>query len=172
MTKTVIQFIALFAVLLLAQVICSKIVLFNVAMPVIFIYLIMRLPINLHINWTLTIAFLLGLVVDIFNNTQGMNALACTLLAAVRRLVFTLYVPRDDEMGNPLPSIASMGVGAYVKFMSTFVLLYCFVLFMIQAFTLRDFPLTLMRIVASSVLSIVLILAIDSLVSTSREKRL
>ena len=84
MTKTVIQFIALFAVLLLAQVICSKIVLFNVAMPVIFIYLIMRLPINLHINWTLTIAFLLGLVVDIFNNTQGMNALACTLLATMR----------------------------------------------------------------------------------------
>ena len=47
MTKTVIQFIALFLALLVLQLVCNKIVLFNVAMPVVFIYLILRLPVNL-----------------------------------------------------------------------------------------------------------------------------
>ncbi len=172
MIKTVTQFIALFVTLLLVQVICSKIILFNVAMPVIFIYLILRLPIGMQVNWVMTIAFAFGLIVDVFNNTQGMNALSCTLLAALRRPVFNLYVPRDDDMGYMLPSIASLGIGVYAKYMSTLVLFYCLALFMIQAFTLHDFPLTLLRIVASSVLSVILVLAIDSLVSTRREKRL
>ena len=48
MTKTVIQFIVLFLVLVVLQLVCNKIVLFNVAMPVVFIYLILRLPVNLH----------------------------------------------------------------------------------------------------------------------------
>lgn len=172
MTRTAIQFSILFVVLLLVQVICSKIILFGVAMPVIFIYLILRLPLGLQVNWVMTIGFAFGLIVDVFNNTQGMNALACTLLSALRRTVFNLYVPRDDDMGHILPSIATLGPGAYMKYASTLILLYCFILFMIQAFSLHDLPLTLMRIGASSVLSIVLILAIDSLVSTRREKRL
>ena len=120
----------------------------------------------------MTIGFVFGLVIDVFNNTQGMNALSCTLLAALRRPVFNLYVPRDDDMGYLLPSIASLGISVYAKYMSTLVLFYCCALFMIQAFTLHDLPLTLLRIVASSVLSVVLLLAIDSLFSTRREKRL
>jgi len=84
MTKTVIQFILLFLALMVLQLVCNKIVLFNVAMPIVVIYLILRLPVNLHGGWVLTIAFFTGLVIDIFNNTPGMNALACTILGAVR----------------------------------------------------------------------------------------
>ena len=57
MTKTVIQFIVLFFALMIMQLVCNKIVLFNVAMPIVFIYLILRLPVNLHGGWVLTIAF-------------------------------------------------------------------------------------------------------------------
>ena len=85
MTKTVIQFILLFIVLTVLQLVCNKIVLWGVAMPVVFIYLILRLPVNLHGGWVLTIAFFSGLIIDIFDNTPGMNALACTLMAAVCR---------------------------------------------------------------------------------------
>ena len=57
MTKTVIQFIVLFVTLILLQLVCNKIVLWGIAMPVVFIYLILRLPVNLHDGWVLTIAF-------------------------------------------------------------------------------------------------------------------
>ena len=172
MAKTVIQFIALFLALLVLQLVCNKIVLFNVAMPVVFIYLILRLPVNLHGGWVLTIAFFMGLIIDIFDNTPGMNALACTMMAAVRRPVFNLFVSREDDLNIPLPSVASMGVGDYFKYMATLVTLYCALIFAIQAFTLHKILLTLARIAGSSVLSIIVIFGLESLVSTRREKRL
>ena len=172
MTKTVVQFIALFLVLLVLQLVCNKIVLFNIAMPVVFIYLILRLPVNLHGGWVLTIAFFMGLIIDIFDNTPGMNALACTMMAAVRRPVFNLFVSREDDLNIPLPSVASMGVGDYFKYMATLVTLYCALIFAIQAFTLHNILLTLARIAGSSVLSIIVIFGLESLVSTRREKRL
>ena len=172
MTKTVIQFIALFLALLVLQLVCNKIVLFNVAMPVVFIYLIMRLPVNLHGGWVLTIAFFTGLIMDIFNNTPGMNSLACTIMAAARRPVFNLFVSRENDMSIPIPSVDSMGVGDYFKYMATLTTLYCLLIFLIQAFSLHDILLTLARIVGSSILSIILIFGLDTLVSTRREKRL
>jgi hypothetical protein len=172
MTKTVIQFIALFLALLVLQLVCNKIVLFNVAMPVVFIYLIMRLPVNLHGGWVLTIAFFTGLIMDIFNNTPGMNSLACTIMAAARRPVFNLFVSRENDMSIPIPSVDSMGVGDYFKYMAALTTLYCLLIFLIQAFTLHNFLLTLARIVGSSALSIIIIFGLDTLVSTRREKRL
>ncbi len=172
MKNTLFHFLILFVALLVAQVICSKIVLFSVAMPVIYIYLILRLPLNYSLNWTLTIAFLFGLFVDMFNNTQGMNSLACVVMTIVRRPVFDMFILRDDEDNDPIPSMDSLGITGYLKYMATLVTIYCAVLFFTQAFTLHNFPLTLLRIVASSVLSILLIFGIDSLVSTQREKRL
>ncbi len=172
MKNTLFHFLILFVALLVAQVICSKIILFSVAMPVIYIYLILRLPLNYSLNWTLTIAFLFGLFVDMFNNTQGMNSLACVVMTIVRRPVFDMFILRDDEDNDPIPSMDSLGITGYLKYMATLVTIYCAVLFLTQAFTLHNFPLTLLRIVASSVLSILLIFGIDSLVSTQREKRL
>lgn len=172
MTKTVIQFIVLFVVLILLQLVCNKIVLWGIAMPVVFIYLILRLPVNLHDGWVLTIAFFTGLLLDIFTNTPGMNALACTILAALRRPVFNLFVSRENDMNIPIPSVDSMGVSDYFKYMATLVTLYCVLIFVIQAFSLHNIGLTLARIAGSSVLSIIIIFGLDSLVSTRREKRL
>ncbi len=173
MKNTLFNFLILFIALLVAQVVCSKIVLFGVAMPVIYIYLILRLPVNYSINWTLTIAFLFGLFIDMFNNTQGMNSLACTVMAMARRPVFNFFiVMREDEEGDPVPSVDTVGIASYMKYLSTLVFIYCAVLFMAQAFTLHNISLTLLRIVASSALSILLIFGIDSLVSTESEKRL
>jgi len=172
MTKTVLQFVGLFIILTLVQLVCNKLVLWGVAMPVVFIYLVLRLPITLHHGWVFTIAFFSGLVIDIFNNTPGMNALACTVMAAFRHPVFNLFVSRENDMNIPIPSIDSMGLGVYLRYMSVLVTLYCVLLFLIQAFTLHNFLLTLARIAASSVLSVLVILGLDSLVSTHREKRL
>lgn len=76
MTKSIVQFSLLFVILVLAQaIVFNNICLFNVAVPFVFIYFIISLPITLSTNWVLTLSFLAGLSVDIFANTQGMNAL-------------------------------------------------------------------------------------------------
>ena len=105
MIKEILKFACLFVVLVLCQaVVFNHICLFGVAIPLVFIWFIIKLPFNLSLNWVLTFSFLLGLAVDVFSNTPGMNALCCTLLAVCRKPVVRLYVPRQDDMPNPEPS--------------------------------------------------------------------
>ena len=109
MSKIALQFILLTIILVTAQVIVfNHISLFNVAVPMVFIYVIIRLPITLSLNWMVTIGFFLGLTVDIFSDTYGMNAMACTLLAMLRRPILRLYVPREEDLTKPEPTMMSL----------------------------------------------------------------
>lgn len=173
MSKTTLQFILLGIVLVLAQVIVfNHVCLFNVAVPLVFIYLIIRLPITLSLNWVLTISFGLGLVVDIFSDTYGMNTVACTILGALRRPVLRLYVPREEDLTRPEPSMLSLGVAVYIKYLLSMTLIYCTLIFVIEVFTFFN-PLQLvLRIVFSTLLSLLIMLGIDTLMTPRSEKRL
>lgn len=173
MSKTVVQFILLTLILLAAQVIVfNHICLFNVAVPMAFIYVIVRLPITLSLNWLLTIGFFLGLAVDIFSDTYGMNAMACTVLAMLRRPILRLYVPREEDLTKPEPTMMSLGTPVFLKYLLTMTLLYCMLIFTIEAFTFFN-PLQLvLRIVFSTLLTMVIMLGIDSLMTPRSEKRL
>lgn len=173
MSKTVIQFVMLTLILISAQVlVLNHICLFNLAVPFVFIYVIIRLPITLSLNWTLTIAFLMGLTVDVFADTYGMNALACTILAAVRRPVLHLYASREEELPRPEPSLYSLGTSVYLKYLLSMTLIYCTLIFVIESFTFFNPLRLLLRIVCSTVLSMLLMAGIDSLLTPRSEKRL
>ncbi len=173
MSKTTLQFILLSLVLVLAQVLVfNHICLFNVAVPMVFIYIIVRLPITMSVNQLLTVGFVLGLVVDIFSDTMGMNVLACTILAMVRRPVLRLYVPREEDLTRPEPGLQSLGTPVYLKYLLTMSLIYCSLIFLIESFTFFH-PLQLvLRIVSSTILSMLLMLGLDSLMTPRSEKRL
>lgn len=173
MAKTVIQFTVLFITLVLAQaIIFNHVCLYNVALPFLFIYFIIRLPITLSPNWVMTLGFLLGATIDIFSDTLGMNALACTIIAALRRPVLRLYIPRDEDMPQSEPSLRSLGVLIYIKYTVTVTLLYCMLIFTIEAFSFFNPGLLLMRAACSTLLTSVLIFGTDSLTIRHREKRL
>ena len=164
MSKTVLTLIILFLVLIPAQaVIFNTLILFNVALPLVFIYLIISLPVTLSTNWSLTIGFVTGLAVDIFSDTPGMNALACTNLAFLRKPVYHLYMSYDDDLSGLRPSISTMGSAAYFKYLLTMVFVYCLMLFAIEAFQFFNIRLLLMRTVFSTIFTFIIIYAIDSL---------
>lgn len=166
MTKTVLTFILLFIVLITAQaLIFNNLILFNVSLPLVFVYIIISLPVTLSTNWAVTIGFLTGLTVDIFSDTPGMNALACTLLAFVRKPVYHLYMSFDDDMSGMRLSVATMGPAVFFKYMSTMVLIYCMTVFTIEAFQFFNMRLLILRTVCSTVFTVIIIYAIDSLSS-------
>lgn len=173
MTKTAIHFIILSIVLLLAQaVVFDNVCLFNVAVPVVFVYTIFKLPVSLGTNSVLVISFLSGFIIDIFADTYGMNSLACTIAGMTRNGVIHMFVPRGEEMSDPIPSAKSMGRATYIRYMTVMTLLYCILIFGIQAFTFFNILLTIERVIASTILSLLLMIAIDCLTTHRREKRL
>ena len=174
MSKTIINALILLLVLVPAQaVIFNSLAIFGVALPIVFIYVLISLPVVTGTNLVLTIGFLSGLAVDIFSDTPGLNSLACTIMAFVRRPVLHLYLPLDDELGSAPLGMRSLGAETYLKYMLTMVLAYCTLVFTIEAFELFNLRLWILRIVCSTIYSFVFIYAFASLASrTRREKKL
>lgn len=165
MTKETLKFAGIFIAMILLQVlICNHIALFNVAVPIIFIYFIVRLPIDLGHGWLFTLSFLMGLIIDICSDTPGVNALASTLLSGVKRPVFFAYVPRDDKSKIVAPSISTLGAAAYCKYLVTMVAIYCVLVFSIEYFNFADIKEIVILSASSCILSFTILLAIDCLI--------
>lgn len=172
MGKIIVQNILILICLILVQVlICNHIMLFNIVMVFVFIYVVISLPLNLSTGWLLTWAFFSGLVVDIFSNTVGVNSLACTLLAIIKRPVFYAYIPKDDRTKNIEPSLATVGFGVYGKYLFTMTAAYCLMVFTIEYLSFADIEEILIMGMASAVFTFLILLGIDSLITNS-EKRL
>lgn len=150
--------------MVLAQVIVfNHLCLFGVAVPLVFIYFILCLPIGLSVNWIMTWSFLIGLTIDIFSDTPGMNALSCTLAGLLRHPVLKLYLQRDDNLVDKEPSIAALGPATYIKYALTMTLLYCTMFFIIESMTFHDILLMLARIGASTLLTSLIITGLGSI---------
>ncbi len=173
MARQYVTIAILFVVLTLLQVmIFNNLLLFGVAAPIVFIYTILRLPVSMNRNAALTVAFLAGFCVDVFADTPGVNALACTLLVAVRHPVFRAYTSKEIETEGLIPSVYTLGWGVYMKYLFTLVLIYCVLVFCIEYFSFFDIEELLLSIGASTLLSFVLLLSIDSIMMPKSEKRL
>lgn len=163
MTKFALKYALLFLLLIPAQsIVFNHLVLFDVAVPLVFVYLIVYLPVTIGTNLSTFLGFLAGLMVDIFCDTPGLNAFSCTLLAFTRKPLFHLYVSYDDDLAGRSPSARSMGAAAFMKYMVTMVLLYCIMVFTIEAFQFFNFRLLILRILASTLYTFVLLYAIDA----------
>ncbi len=167
MHKDILKFTLLFFLMLMVQVlICNHIAIFNVAVPIVFIYFIIRLPISIGNGWLFTLSFLIGLCIDIFSDTPGVNSLSCTLLAALKRPIYYAYVPRDDKTQDLIPSLSSLGVGTYCKFLVSMIGIYCLLVFSIEYFNLADVKEIVILSASSCLLTFIILLAIDCLIIT------
>lgn len=166
---TIYNLILLIVLILVQVLICNHIHIFNVAVPFIFIYVIIRLPMTLSTSSLLTWAFFGGLIVDIFSDTPGVNSLACTLLAGVKRPVLYAYIPRDDRTRDILPSLANLGFGDYSKYMFSLCFIYCFLVFNIEYLSIYNVKNVAIMTGASSILTFFLLLAIDSLMVSKKD---
>lgn len=152
----------LFIFLILLQVLLlNRIALFGIATPVLYLYFLLKLPIGRNPFYVIISGFLLGLIIDIFLNTPGMNAAATTIVAAFRRPVMNLFFERVEHE-EYVPGVYNEA-GAFVRFTIFTVFLHLTLLFFIESFTLFNLANTLLRVVTSAVISVILLLALDSL---------
>ena len=143
---TVIQNIIWFIVLVLAQVLAlNNIQFLGFINPYIYILFVLSLPVKLPRWITLLLAFGLGLTIDAFSNTMGMHAFASVLVAYFRDGVIKLFTS-IEEGNNPTPSFYTFGVGAYIKYIVTMVLLHHTTLFLLESFPLITFGSLFLRL--------------------------
>lgn len=171
MGRSIPQYVILFLSLILVQIlICNHIMLFGVAVPILFFYFILRLPMGMPIKGVLTLAFLTGLIIDIFSDTPGVNTISCTVLAVCRRPIYHAFTGNDEALAIAVPSISTLGLAVYVKYLFTCVLLYCVMAVSLEYFTFADIKRTLSIAGASTFLSFILMLGVDSIMGGRKDR--
>ena len=154
--------LAMFVALLLAQVlVLNHVWLMNVATPLLYVYFAITFPRNTEKGEVLVWCFILGLLVDIFSNTPGLAAGSLTLIGMIQTYLVELFVPRDSAE-NLEVSAATLGWGKFSMLSGILILIYCLLFFILEAFNFFDWQLWLLRAVCSAVLTLLLMLAIES----------
>ena len=132
------------------------------ATPFLYIYFILKLNTRTSRNALMLWAFALGLVIDIFGNTPGMNAASVILLAFSRTSILRLVTLRDIDEGFR-PSVRSMGVSSFMRYVFLSCSLFCTVLFLIDTFSFYDFPVLLLKILSSIVSTMLCVFCVEML---------
>jgi rod shape-determining protein MreD len=113
-------------------------------------------------NPVMFLSFVLGLFIDAFSYTLGMYAIAATIAGFSRIYSLNLFVPRD--MPNEyIPSVKSLGFASYFKYAGSIVLLHHMVYFFVESLSLFDPVGLFLRIAGSFFLSMIVILAFESI---------
>ena len=132
------------------------------ATPFLYIYLILKFESDTPRNALMLWAFFLGLAVDVFSDTPGMNAAATVLLAFLRPTFLRLFVPRDT-LDTLVPAIRTMGILPFLKYLVVSVLIHHGLLLTLEFFSFAHIGTLLLRIAASTLLTVTCIMAVEGI---------
>ncbi len=151
------------ALVLLQAMIMNHICILGYAKPLIYVYLILVIGNTTSRLALLLWGFCLGLAVDIFSNTLGLNAAATTFLAFVRPGLLNLFVTHESSDNTVYPGIQSFGIGKFFRYVLIAVSIHHLLLFTLESFSFFDWFYLLVATVSSALLTTLCVLAIDSI---------
>ncbi len=158
-SKVVFNNILRFFFLILIQVlILNNIYLGGFINPYFYVYFILLLPYETPGGLLLLLSFLVGAGVDIFTNTLGLNTSACLAMAYARPHIISLISTGPDSLMGDSPSLKNQGLKWFLYYSISLILIHHFVLFYLEAFRFTEFFLTFIRIILSSIFTLVLVL--------------
>ena len=147
---------------LLQVLILNNVHIAGYATPFLYIYLILKFESDTPRNALMLWAFFLGLAVDVFSDTPGMNAAATVLLAFLRPTFLRLFVPRDT-LDTLVPAIRTMGILPFLKYLVVSVLIHHGLLLTLEFFSCAHIGTLLLRSAARTLLTVTCIMAVEGI---------
>ncbi len=143
--------------------ILHRFVIFDAAFAFFYVSFLLVLPLGLDRLTVLFLAFGTGLLVDIFSNTPGIHASACLVLAVLQKPWLTMVIGAPEE--DARVSIFNFGLRSMIIYAVPLIFVHHFQVFIIEHGSLSEFGLLLKRAVLSTVLTAVLFLSSNYLLS-------
>jgi len=153
------KYLLIFVVSVLLQVlIFNNLLVARVIAPFVYILFIVLLPFDTPRSLLLFLSLALGITVDLFTNTPGVHASASLLIGFLRPVILQLITSRETLESVSSPRVKTMGFHWFATYVTFLVIIHHLFLFFIEAFTFQGFLITLLRVVLSTILSVILIL--------------
>ena len=150
--ENTIRFIAL---VLLQVLVLNHINLFGYINPMVYISWVFLFPVRKNIGTFLILSFLLGLCIDFFSDSGGINTAATVFIAFIRLPVLKAILRRRD-LDDSLFNIKELSFGKTVLYVSFLTFIHHFIVFSLVYFNFKDFSSILLNTVVTSVFTIVL----------------
>lgn len=155
------HFIRFVVLMILQVVIFDNIRFLGYINPMLYIWFILGLPSSINRSLLLILAFVTGIILDIFSNTPGMYAFATVFVAYFRAPILKLVVPRDDVSSSYEPSVKTLGFLVFLKYAAVLIVLLHLLLFSLEAFSFVHYELVLMKTIINSSFTLLLVLSIQ-----------
>lgn len=164
MNSSLISNIVRFVGLILIQVlILNNINFMGYINPYLYILFVLLFPFTGNQTLFLFLSFLLGLSIDIFEDSGGIHAAACLIAAFIRPnlLRFSFGISYDHQNIR----LSATPFGARLTYISLMVLIHHFVLFSLEMFSLSHIIMILKKTLFSSIFTVILVILSLSLFS-------
>jgi len=169
-SKTVVINIVWFFVLIFFQVlILNHINLGGFINPYFYVFFILLLPFETP-KWLLLISsFFLGLGIDLFTYTPGLNASASVLTAFLRPFVITVISSGQESFTEESPTLRGQGLKWFLYYSVSLVVIHHTSLFFLEIFRFDEIFFTLFRAVLSSLFTLLLIFITEYLLFSGKK---
>ncbi|MDR0938147.1 MAG: rod shape-determining protein MreD [Mediterranea sp.] len=151
----------LVGLMLLQALVLNNIRVFGYATPFLYVYVVLKMESDVSRDALMLWGFVLGLGIDIFSDTPGMNAAATTLLAFLRPTLLRAFTPRDLDAF--VPSIKSIGFSSFMKYTVVCVLVHHLTLLSLELFSFVSWERLLLRIGACALFTIICVLSLEGI---------
>jgi hypothetical protein len=160
--NSVLRYTGTFLILIVLQMLIFNNIEFSgYVNPYIYVMFILILPVAIPSWILLVLAFLTGLVIDLFSGTIGVHAFATVMAGYARPWVLSLNITAEASEPETSPSSYRNGLRWFLFYVVTVVMIHHLALFFIEIFSFRNFFLTLLRVLLSTAATTFFIVLFD-----------
>jgi len=147
---------------MLQTLVIDHIHLFGIVTPFVYLYVILKFRIDTSRSSVILLSFLLGFIIDVFSNTFGVHAAACSFVGFIRNPLLGQFVDMKELPAGSIPSSQLFGFGKFIRYTLIIVTLHHVILFLIDYFGFHQPVLMITRLLSSILLTLLLIFIIES----------
>lgn len=163
-------FIGLF-LLLLQVFVVRELTLWNVGFCYLYAVIFLAIPISFPTIYALITAFFMGLFIDLFYNTMGINAFASVLLVFLKPTVLkSISTPTHFE-DTDLITPHSLGLIKFVLYGAILLFAHHFALFQLQAFSSNFIGNSLFKALVSTFFTLISGVTLSYLLFSTSQRR-
>ncbi len=164
MTRHSIVVVLSFFLFLFFQVlVLQHVVLFNTAFCLLYISFLLLLPVETNRLLLLLVGFLMGFGVDLFYESLGLHMFACVFVMYVRNTWLNSITPQGGYDANAIPALSLGGLQWFLVYITPLVFLHHILLFFMEAGGFGYFWFTTLKVVTSSLFTILVIVMVQYL---------
>ena len=131
--------------------------------PMIFSFFILRLKLETNVIRILIYCFLMGIIIDVFRDTIGLNTAALLVVGITRSYYLSIISARDDFESTLYLNFFTLGIVRFLLYFGLSVMTHHLMFFLLEEFSLVNFFSLLFKSVVNTAFALLILIFLQYL---------